>query len=117
MKIIYCRASDKKLCNDEYYSKKHLGKEVQKDLFDLINAIEDSALNLNDVNLPQYRLHPLKGNKDNLYSLTISKKYKYRIEFIPLDIDNQKLVCNTDLTTFYKTVKNIKITEISEHYD
>lgn len=116
MKILYQRSKDRKLCTDEYKATKQFGnKNIAQDLFDLLTAIEE-AEDLNDILLPQYRLHPLEGNKNNIYSLTIPKT-KYRIEIIPLDKDNNELICKTDLKTFYQTVKNIRIKEISEHYE
>ena len=113
----YSNSNDRKLCENERYSREHLGKDVSDALFDLIDEII-AAKDLSDIEvMPQYRLHPLHGNKKELFSLTPIKRYKYRVEFYPLDENNQKLICKTDLHTFYKTVKNIKITNISEHYD
>ena len=117
MIIKYRRTKEEKLCKNEYKAIKQLGRDVAQDLFDLIDAIENSATSLKDIQLPQYRLHPLLGNKKGLYSLTISNNSKYRIEFIPLDENFEKAYCNNDLNTFYKSIKNIEIIEISEHYD
>lgn len=117
MKIIYKRTKDKKLCTNENKAIKQLGQEFARDLFDLIGAIEEAAIVLKDIDLPQYRLNPLTGNKEGIYSLTINYRSKYRIEFIPLDENDEEMIRTTDLNTFYKKVKSIRIIEISEHYE
>ena len=44
-------------------------------------AALDSAQNINDLNIPSYRLHALKGNSNNLWSITVNKNWRLTFEF------------------------------------
>ena len=44
-------------------------------------AALDSAQNINDLNIPSYRLHALKGNRNNLWSITVNKNWRLTFEF------------------------------------
>lgn len=45
-------------------------------------AVLDTALNVQDCDVPGYRLHQLKGNKKNLWSISVSGNWKLTFEFI-----------------------------------
>ena len=45
-------------------------------------AALDSAQDINDLNIPGYRLHPLKGKRSNLWSITVNKNWRLTFEFL-----------------------------------
>ena len=45
-------------------------------------AALDSAQDINDLNIPGYRLHPLKGKRRNLWSITVNKNWRLTFEFL-----------------------------------
>lgn len=117
MKIIYHNAKTQKLCEDPNRSKKELGEIVATKLQILLFAIE-SLPNLFDLMaIPQFRLHALKGDRTNQYSLVIHKGSKWRLIIYPLD-KNGLLVRNNgdEKKTLLESVI-VEVLEVSEHYD
>ena len=52
----------------------------------------DSANNLSDIDLPGYRLHPLRGDRRGLWSLTITGNWRITFQFEDGDAYNVDLV-------------------------
>ena len=117
MKLIYSTKQVEKNCNDSKEAIKKYGSIVGAKLIKLIIALE-SAINLYDISkLPQYRLHILKGNRKQQYSITIHKGSKYRLIIYPMDSDGNILTnLENEQTLLIKTVI-IEIKEVSEHYE
>ena len=44
-------------------------------------AALDSAQQIDDIDLPGYRLHPLKGQRDGIWSITVSANWRLTFEF------------------------------------
>ena len=44
-------------------------------------AALDSAQQIDDLDLPGYRLHPLKGQRDGIWSITVSANWRLTFEF------------------------------------
>ena len=42
----------------------------------------DTAQTIDDVNLPGFKLHPLKGNRDGIWSITVNGNWRITFEFI-----------------------------------
>ena len=42
----------------------------------------DTAQAIADVNLPGFKLHPLKGNRDGIWSITVNGNWRITFEFI-----------------------------------
>lgn len=51
-------------------------EKVQNILFAI-----DSAVYVQDLNLPSYKLHPLKGNKKDLWSITVRANWRITFRF------------------------------------
>ncbi len=117
MKITYSNKKTEKICCDTSKAKKELGKDVAIKLANLLNAIE-SFPNLYDMyGLPQYRMHPLKGDRENQYSFVIHKGYKWRLIVYPLDENGKLLISNeSEKEKLIKAVM-VEVLEVSEHYD
>jgi proteic killer suppression protein len=44
-------------------------------------AALDSAYLIDDLDLPGYRLHPLKGQREGIWSITVSENWRLTFEF------------------------------------
>jgi proteic killer suppression protein len=44
-------------------------------------AALDSAQSIGDLDIPGYRLHPLKGSREGIWSITVSANWRLTIEF------------------------------------
>ena len=42
----------------------------------------DTAQEIDDINLPGFKLHPLKGNRDGVWSITVNGNWRITFEFI-----------------------------------
>ena len=42
----------------------------------------DTAQAIEDVNLPSFKLHPLKDNRDGIWSVTVNGNWRITFEFI-----------------------------------
>lgn len=42
----------------------------------------DTAQTIEDLNLPGFKLHPLKGNRDGIWSITVNGNWRITFEFI-----------------------------------
>lgn len=54
-------------------------KDLKKLIFQL--AALDSAHHIDDLDLPGYRLHPLKGRSEGIWSITVSANWRLTFEF------------------------------------
>jgi proteic killer suppression protein len=45
-------------------------------------AAIDTATIIDDVDLPGFKLHPLKGNRDGIWSITVNGNWRITFEFI-----------------------------------
>ncbi|WP_421851166.1 type II toxin-antitoxin system RelE/ParE family toxin [Marinomonas sp.] len=45
-------------------------------------AAIDTAEEVEDINLPGFNLHPLKGNRDGVWSITVNGNWRITFEFI-----------------------------------
>jgi proteic killer suppression protein len=49
-------------------------------------AALDSARSIDDMKIPGYRLHPLKGRGMNLWSICVSGNWRLTFEFVEGDV-------------------------------
>ena len=45
-------------------------------------AILDTAENIDDVNVPGYKLHPLKGNRKGIWSIFVNGNWRLTFQFV-----------------------------------
>ncbi len=45
-------------------------------------AAIDTAQEIDDINLPGFKLHQLKGNRDGIWSITVNGNWRITFEFI-----------------------------------
>lgn len=46
----------------------------------------DTAISIDDINLPGFRLHQLKGDKQGLWAIDVSKNWRITFKFIEGDV-------------------------------
>lgn len=68
------------------------------------------------VNYPPYHFHSLKGNRKEEWSIYLGRKAGYRVILIPCDEDQNEIV-EGDIISKCKSIKIVKITEVSNHYE
>ena len=115
IEILYKRKEDKRICEDTKFAVRKIGTVPARNLAKLINAIM-SSIDLHDIaGMPQFRLHQLKGDKKDIYSLSINKEY--RVEFYPMDENKNILKSGIDEKEMFKKTRYINITRITKHYE
>ncbi len=68
----------------ENFYKKGNTKGIQGDHINKLRmqlAALDSAQKIEDMDIPGYRLHPLKGNRKGFWSITVSSNWRLTFEF------------------------------------
>lgn len=116
MNILYKDKNIEKQCKDYKIAIKKYNKLVAEKLHGVINFIED-ADNLMDVkSIPNYRLHPLKGDKKGEYAIDLGKKLGFRLIIVPLDPKGERWD-TTDETTIYNSTSIIIAMEVTNHYE
>ena len=116
IEIIYRNKAVEKICEDTKEAIRKIGDGPGKKLSKLINALK-SAQDLSDIqSMPQYKLHMLKGDRKGVYSLYVSNT-RYRLEFLPLDKDQNILEPLDNEMEMFRQTKYIEIIRISNHYE
>lgn len=112
MKITYANKKVEKQCTDLKESRKKFPKKIAQKLHKLVNFIEN-ADNLSEViNFSRYNFHDLKGNHKGLYSLYIDgPRGGYRLIVTFKDLTNEMVFSQSI------TIQDIKIKEVSKHYE
>ena len=117
MKYEYSPPRLKKEYEDELRMKKKYGIEISLGMTLFLDAVNAS---LNAYDLISYRffmIEHLKGNLKNYYSLSLDKKKsKWRILIQMLDEEGNVLIPSDNEIEFLKSVRRIRIRELSEHY-
>ncbi len=118
MKYEFNPSNLKEKYQNESYMKKKYGKNISDGMILFLGALE-AAENAYDLkcNVFFYMEHK-KGNLKEYYSLSLDKKKsKWRVLVQMLDNDDKVLCPTENEKEFLKSVKKIRIKEISEHYD
>jgi plasmid maintenance system killer protein len=96
--------------------------EQEKDALDALATTIEVAESLQDIrNIPPLHLEIIKGKLKNRRKPTGEWSVravgtKYRVIFIPCDDDGNEKI-GGDILAEARTIKIIKITEVSKHYD
>lgn len=117
MKYEFVPSKLKNQYEDEKYMKRKYGKAISEGMLMLLGAL-DAAENAYDLkcNIFFYMEHK-KGNLKEYYSLSLDKKKsKWRVLIQMLDNDDRVLIPTDNEKEFLKSVKKIRIKELSEHY-
>ena len=117
MKYEYEPPQLKKIYENERKMKAKYGPKISLGMILLLNALE-AATNAYDIkcNIFFYMEH-LKGNLKEYYSLFLDKKKsKWRMLIQMLDENGKALIPNDNEKEFLKSIKRVKLKELSEHY-
>ena len=111
MDIAYSNKKVEKMCGNDKYAKKELGKKVQERLYQRLDWLS-AAPNLDFFNTVYrtLRLHKLSGNKDGMYAFEIDKQY--RLVFYPCNEHGEP-----DYENDFKCISVVMIEEVSKHYE
>ena len=103
---------------DERYMKKTYGKAISDGMIMLLGAIE-AAENAYDIKSSMFFfMEHKKCNLKEYYSLSLDKKKsKWRVLIQMLDENDNVLQPTENEKEFLKSIKKIRIKELSEHYD
>lgn len=117
IEIRYKTGKVEKLCTDSKKAKKELPAIVATKLYALIDFIKSSD-DLRDIAaMPQYHIHPLKGDREGQFALDIAgRKSGYRLIITPLDSEGNEFT-EKDVNIIYKSTKIIVTWEVSNHYE
>lgn len=117
MKILYNNKSVQKQCECYKEAKKCFNKVVAEKLHSTVNFILNSEC-LMDVNcMPNYNLHPLKGDKCGQFAIDLGRKLGYRLLITPLDEEGNHRKTTDNIHEMYKSTSVIIVLEVSNHYE
>ena len=115
VKIIYRSKSVQKQFDPVYQSKWRYPPQVKLNLLAMENFI-CHAVTLQDViSYSPFHFHPLKGDRKGEWSLYVGKT-GYRVTVIPCD-DMGGEVLDGDIIAQCKSIKIVKVMEVSNHYE
>lgn len=117
MKYEYSPSRLKDDYENEKYMKKKYGQAISDGMILLLGAL-DAAENAYDLKCNMFfYLEHKKGNLKEYYSLSLDKKKsKWRVLIQMLDEDGNALIPTDNEKEFLKSIKNIRIKELSDHY-
>ena len=116
MEILYKNKSVEKQFSSKYQKNWRYPELVKRKLLSVENFIQN-AVSLQDIaNYPPYHFHSLIGNRKDEWSIYLGKKTGYRVTLIPCD-ENQNEIIDGDIISQCKSIKIVKVTEVSNHYE
>lgn len=115
MQILFKNETARKQFSSEFRKKWRYPERVKEKLLATENFIL-SADSLMDVAVyPPYHFERLKGDRKDEWSIRLGNT-GYRVTLIPCD-DNGNELIGGDILHLCKTIKIVKITEVSNHYE
>lgn len=115
MKILYKNAAAERQFSSKYKSKWRYPEQVKKKLLAAENYISNSDSLKDIVSYFPFRFEHLRGNRKGEWSIRLGNT-GYRVTMIPCDDKGNEIV-EGDIITQCKSIKIIKITEVSNHYE
>jgi len=117
MIIDYKNKRVKEYCENLKKANRLFGIQVAKKLLMVINFIEESNV-FNDLYThPEYRLHKLYGDKNNIFSVVLGAKTGFRLLLSPLQENGDFYPDISDLTSVNMNTKRVFILEVTNHYE
>ena len=99
----------------ESVSLKKSYKQVKKKLESAENFIFNAESLLDIANYPPFHFEHLKGDRKDEWSIRLGNT-GYRVTMIPCDNDGKEIT-EGDILARCKTIKIVKVTEVSNHYE
>lgn len=115
MKILYKSETAKKQFCSEYKKKWRYPEQVKKKLESAENFIFNAESLLDIANYHPFHFEHLKGDRKDEWSIRLGNT-GYRVTMIPCDNDGKEIT-EGDILVRCKTIKIVKVTEVSNHYE
>lgn len=115
MKILYKNKTTKEQFCSEYKNKWRYPEQVKRKLEAAENYIKNSDSLKDIANYSPFHFERLKGNRKDEWSIRLGNT-GYRVTMIPCDDLGNEIVVG-DIMTQCKTIRIIKVTEVSNHYE
>ena len=115
MQIVYKNKKVKEDFSAEYKKKWKYPLQVIRKLEAAENYIKNADSLMDIANYPPFHFEHLKGNRKDEWSIRIGNT-GYRVTMIPCDSDGKEIV-EGDILSQCKTIKIVKVTEVSNHYE
>ena len=115
MIILYKNQTVKRQFSSEYKKTWRYPEQVKKKLEAAENYIRNSESFLDIANYPPFHLERLKGDRKQEWSIRLGNT-GYRVTMIPCDDDGKEIV-DGDIMSQCKSIKIVKVTEVSNHYE
>ena len=115
MKILYRNTiAEKQFCS-KYKKKWRYPEQVKKKLEAAENYIISANSLMDIANYRPFHFERLKGSRKDEWSIRLGNT-GYRVTMIPCD-DNENEILDGDILAQCKTIKIVKVTEVSNHYE
>ncbi len=115
MKVVYKNKTAERQFSSKYKSRWRYPKQVKTKLEAAENYIVNADSLLDIVNYIPFHFEHLRGSRKDEWSIRLGNT-GYRVTMIPCD-DNENEIVEGDIITQCKTIKIIKVTEVSNHYE
>ena len=115
MKILYKNKTVEKQFSSEYKKSWKYPEKVKERLEKAENFIKSSNSLLDIANYLPFRFERLKGKRKTEWSIRLGNT-GYRVTMIPCD-ENEKEIVEGDIMAQCKSIKIVKVTEVSNHYE
>lgn len=115
IQVLYKNETAKKQFCSKYKKKWRYPESIKKKLVAAENYIKNSRTLLDIANYPPFRFERLKGNRKDEWSIRLGNT-GYRVTMIPCD-DKGNEITEGDIMAYCKTIKIVKVTEVSNHYE
>ena len=115
IKILYKNKTAEKQFSSEYKKSWKYPEKVKERLEKAENFIINSNSLLDIANYLPFRFERLKGKRKMEWSIRLGNT-GYRVTMIPCD-ENEKEIIDGDIMAQCKTIKIVKVTEVSNHYE
>lgn len=115
MTILYKNETAKKQFCSEYKRNWRYPEQVKKKLEAAENYILSSDSLMDIANYPPFRFEHLQGNRKEEWSIRLGNT-GYRVTMIPCD-DEGNEITEGDILAQCKSIKIVKVTEVSNHYE
>lgn len=115
MNIIYKNETVKKQFCSEYKKRWKYPEQVKTKLIAAENFISNANSLIDVASYPPFRFEHLKGNRKDEWSIRLGNT-GYRVTMVPCD-DEENEITEGDILAQCKTIKIVKVTEVSNHYE
>ena len=115
MKICFKSKKAEKQFSSKHKKAWRYPEPVKRKLVATENFIQNASSLQDIVNYPPFHFHPLQGDRKEEWSIYLGHT-GYRVTMIPCDDEGNEII-EGDIIAQCKTIKIVKVTEVSNHYE